>query len=192
MRRRRLHAPPPPPRAAAALLCRKIVSGQFDEENPFVLISAYPVAGNPDAEKADVVKSGNQAQRIQSSKKPDTVIEESTSSEAVEKLRRVTKAGCQLLSLFQNAEDDKNPAKERTQRTIPIGALQNTFQTGRICVQRIEFEQRLIYEGNAIEEERLLVGNDCAIIQCTNRGKKNISTKQSTTIREERATSVDC
>ncbi|KZV38214.1 hypothetical protein F511_38970 [Dorcoceras hygrometricum] len=94
--------------------------------------------------------------------------------------------------LIQNAEDDKKPVKERTQRTIPVGALQNTFQTGRICVQRIEFEQRLIYEGNAIEEERLLVGDDCAIIQCTNRGKKNGSTKQSTTIREELATSVDC
>ncbi|KZV35457.1 acyl-CoA dehydrogenase-related protein [Dorcoceras hygrometricum] len=30
--------PPPPSRAAAARLHRKIVSGQFDEENPFVLI----------------------------------------------------------------------------------------------------------------------------------------------------------
>ncbi|KZV56910.1 acyl-CoA dehydrogenase-related protein [Dorcoceras hygrometricum] len=35
-RRRRLHAPPPPP----PLPRRKIVSGQFDEENPFVLISS--------------------------------------------------------------------------------------------------------------------------------------------------------
>ncbi|KZV23589.1 hypothetical protein F511_18440 [Dorcoceras hygrometricum] len=34
--------PPPPPCAATAAvrLCRKIVSGQFDEENPFVLISS--------------------------------------------------------------------------------------------------------------------------------------------------------
>ncbi|KZV46094.1 acyl-CoA dehydrogenase-related protein [Dorcoceras hygrometricum] len=32
--------PPPPPRAAAARLRRKIVSGQFDEENSFVLISS--------------------------------------------------------------------------------------------------------------------------------------------------------
>ncbi|KZV19115.1 carboxylesterase 1-like [Dorcoceras hygrometricum] len=32
--------PPPPPRATAARLRRKIVSGQFDEENPFVLISS--------------------------------------------------------------------------------------------------------------------------------------------------------
>ncbi|KZV50613.1 hypothetical protein F511_14616 [Dorcoceras hygrometricum] len=34
--------PPPPPRAAAAAprLRRKIVSGQFNEENPFVLISS--------------------------------------------------------------------------------------------------------------------------------------------------------
>ncbi|KZV38549.1 la-related protein 1A [Dorcoceras hygrometricum] len=73
-----------------------------------------------------------------------------------------------------------------------VSNQQNTFQTGRICVQRIEFEQRLIYEDNSIEEERLLVEDDCAIIQCTNRWKKNRSTKQSTTIREELATSVDC
>ncbi|KZV40115.1 2-methylene-furan-3-one reductase-like [Dorcoceras hygrometricum] len=32
--------PPPPPCAAAARIRRKIVSGQFDEENPFVLISS--------------------------------------------------------------------------------------------------------------------------------------------------------
>ncbi|KZV13515.1 hypothetical protein F511_45321 [Dorcoceras hygrometricum] len=32
--------PPPPPPAAAARLRRKIVSGHFDEENPFVLISS--------------------------------------------------------------------------------------------------------------------------------------------------------
>ncbi|KZV43789.1 hypothetical protein F511_38045 [Dorcoceras hygrometricum] len=54
--------------------------------------------------------------------------------------------------LYSNVEDDKKPAKERTQRTIPVGTLQNTFQTGRICVQRIEFKQRLIYKKNAIEE----------------------------------------
>ncbi|KZV51381.1 hypothetical protein F511_39677 [Dorcoceras hygrometricum] len=46
----------------------------------------YPVAGNPDTGKADVVKSCNQAQRIQSSKYPDAVFEDTTSSEAVEEL----------------------------------------------------------------------------------------------------------
>ncbi|KZV38208.1 hypothetical protein F511_30224 [Dorcoceras hygrometricum] len=35
-----LKPPPPPPRAAAACLRRKIVFGQFDEENPFMLISS--------------------------------------------------------------------------------------------------------------------------------------------------------
>ncbi|KZV43858.1 hypothetical protein F511_38915 [Dorcoceras hygrometricum] len=35
-----LYKPPPPPPCAAARLLRKIVSGQFDEENPFVLISS--------------------------------------------------------------------------------------------------------------------------------------------------------
>ncbi|KZV57134.1 hypothetical protein F511_42745 [Dorcoceras hygrometricum] len=35
-----LQKPPPPPPCAAARFRRKIVSGQFDEENPFVLISS--------------------------------------------------------------------------------------------------------------------------------------------------------
>ncbi|KZV13629.1 hypothetical protein F511_45205 [Dorcoceras hygrometricum] len=35
-----LTPPPPPPCAAAADRRRKIFSGQFDEENPFVLISS--------------------------------------------------------------------------------------------------------------------------------------------------------
>ncbi|KZV30683.1 U-box domain-containing protein [Dorcoceras hygrometricum] len=54
--------------------------------------------------------------------------------------------------LISNVEDDKKPAKERTQGQLPVGTLQSIFQTGRICVQRIEFKQRLIYEKNAIEE----------------------------------------
>ncbi|KZV23552.1 DNA-directed RNA polymerase IV subunit 1 [Dorcoceras hygrometricum] len=47
---------------------------------------AYPVVGNPDAGKADIVKSCNQAQRIQSSKYPDAVFEDTTSIEAVDEL----------------------------------------------------------------------------------------------------------
>ncbi|KZV19944.1 hypothetical protein F511_30668 [Dorcoceras hygrometricum] len=35
---------------------------------------AYPVAGNPDAGKAEVAKNCNQVQSIQSSKKPDAVM----------------------------------------------------------------------------------------------------------------------
>ncbi|KZV51327.1 hypothetical protein F511_43117 [Dorcoceras hygrometricum] len=154
--------------------------------------TVHPDASNSTSRHELQRRKSRRSEELQpGAKNPVTTVEVTTSSEAVEKLRRVTTAGCQLLSLFQNAEDDKKPAKERTQRTIPVDALQNTFQTGRICFQRIAFEQRLIYEGNAIEE-RLLVGDDCAIIQCTNRGKKNRSTKQSITIREERATSVDC
>ncbi|KZV39319.1 hypothetical protein F511_24292 [Dorcoceras hygrometricum] len=67
---------------------------------------------NPDAGKADVVKSCNQAQSIQSSKKPDALIEESTSSEAVDELRRVTKAECQLLSFIQMLKTKKGLQKK--------------------------------------------------------------------------------
>ncbi|KZV32459.1 hypothetical protein F511_44215 [Dorcoceras hygrometricum] len=113
---------------------------------------AYPVVGNPDAGKADVVKNCNQAQRIQSSKKPDAVIEESTSSEAVDKLRRVTKAGCQLLSLIQILKTTKRPAKERTQRTIPVGALQNTIEREDFVSNGLNLDRGLIYEDDAIEK----------------------------------------
>ncbi|KZV41500.1 scarecrow-like protein 34 [Dorcoceras hygrometricum] len=58
-----------------------------------------------------------------------------------------------------NIEDDKKPAKERTQGQFPVGTLQNIFQTGRICVQRIEFEQRL-FGGEELKEE----DDDCAMI----------------------------
>ncbi|KZV19945.1 pentatricopeptide repeat-containing protein [Dorcoceras hygrometricum] len=136
---------------------------------------AYPVAGNPDVGKAEVAKNCNQAQSIQSSKKPDAVIEESTRakqltnyeellkldvnccrrlnhSEAVDKLRRVTKAGCQLLSLFQILKTTKRPAKERTQRTIPIGNLKNTFEREEFVSNGFNLNRGLIYERNAIEE----------------------------------------
>ncbi|KZV43248.1 thylakoid lumenal 17.4 kDa protein, chloroplastic [Dorcoceras hygrometricum] len=113
---------------------------------------AYPVSGNRDAGKTDVVKNCNQAQRIQSSKKPDTVNEESTSSEAVDKLRRVTKAGCQLLSLFQMLKTKKRPAKERTQRTIPVGTLKNTFEREEFVSNGLNSNRGFIYEENAIED----------------------------------------
>ncbi|KZV39412.1 hypothetical protein F511_43060 [Dorcoceras hygrometricum] len=114
--------------------------------------------GNPDAGKADVMKSCkpdadsyNQTQRIQTS----------------------------------NVEDDKKPARERTQGQLPVGTLQNIFQTGRICVQRIESEQRL-FKGEDLKEE----DDDCANIQ--KQREEHRRTKQSTTIREEHTTSVDC
>ncbi|KZV49342.1 dirigent protein 5-like [Dorcoceras hygrometricum] len=48
--------PPPPPRAAAvaAVFAGKIVSGQFDEENPFVLISSALIV-QPDEGVSDLV-----------------------------------------------------------------------------------------------------------------------------------------
>ncbi|KZV35737.1 hypothetical protein F511_41182 [Dorcoceras hygrometricum] len=46
--------PPPPPCAAAAVFAGKIVSGQFDEENPFVLISSALLV-QPDEGVSDLV-----------------------------------------------------------------------------------------------------------------------------------------
>ncbi|KZV16176.1 hypothetical protein F511_36234 [Dorcoceras hygrometricum] len=48
--------PPPPPRvaAAAAVFAGKIVSGQFNEENPFVLISSGLLV-QPDEGVSDLV-----------------------------------------------------------------------------------------------------------------------------------------
>ncbi|KZV28205.1 hypothetical protein F511_20871 [Dorcoceras hygrometricum] len=122
-----------------------------------------PDAGNPDAGKADVAKSCNPGAKNPGAKNP--VDKEFIRKEAkgniqsqylkiqpvAKQLTNYTNAGCQLLSLFQMLKTTK-PAKERTQGLFHVGTLQNIFQTGRICVQRIEFEQRLIYEKNAIEE----------------------------------------
>ncbi|KZV55693.1 hypothetical protein F511_08327 [Dorcoceras hygrometricum] len=60
------------------------------------------------------------------------------------------------------------------------------LSTGRTCVQRIEFEQRL-FKGEDLKEE----ANDFVRIQKNTKGRKT-ETKQSTSIREERTTSVDC
>ncbi|KZV16722.1 hypothetical protein F511_08831 [Dorcoceras hygrometricum] len=65
----------------------------------------------------------------------------------------------QSLTTVQPVDDDKKPAKERTQGQLPVGALQNIFQTGRTCDQRIEFEQRL-FKGEYLKEE----DDDCAMI----------------------------
>ncbi|KZV33318.1 acyl-CoA dehydrogenase-related protein [Dorcoceras hygrometricum] len=46
--------PPPPPPCAAAAFAGKIVSGQFDEENPFVLISSALLV-QPDEGISDLV-----------------------------------------------------------------------------------------------------------------------------------------
>ncbi|KZV32497.1 gamma-tubulin complex component 5-like [Dorcoceras hygrometricum] len=49
-----LKSPPPPPPRAAAVFAGKIVSGQFDEENPFVLISSALLV-QPDEGVSDLV-----------------------------------------------------------------------------------------------------------------------------------------
>ncbi|KZV18307.1 putative inactive receptor-like protein kinase [Dorcoceras hygrometricum] len=49
-----------------------------------------------------------------------------------------TKAGFQLLSSIQMAKTTRSLQKKRTQVLFPVGTLQDTFQTGRSCVQRVE------------------------------------------------------
>ncbi|KZV33732.1 hypothetical protein F511_26495 [Dorcoceras hygrometricum] len=68
-------------------------------------------------------------------------------------LRRVIKAGCQLLSSIQMAKTTRSLQKKRTQVLFPVGTLQNTFEREEFCVQRIEFKQRLLYARSAIEED---------------------------------------
>ncbi|KZV49884.1 hypothetical protein F511_41929 [Dorcoceras hygrometricum] len=65
---------------------------------------------------------------------------------------RTSSSWMSTAELSSNVEDDKKPAKERTQGQFPVGTLQNIFQTGRICVQRIEFEQ-MLFKGEDLKEE---------------------------------------
>ncbi|KZV29050.1 hypothetical protein F511_15141 [Dorcoceras hygrometricum] len=75
-------------------------------------------------------------------KNPDAVFEESTSSKAVDKLQRVTKAGCQLLSLIQMLKTTKSVQK-KGHKGQSLSVLYRThFKWEEFCVQRIELEQR--------------------------------------------------
>ncbi|KZV45725.1 pentatricopeptide repeat-containing protein [Dorcoceras hygrometricum] len=69
------------------------------------------VAGNPDA------SFQSQYLKIQQRRK---AIEECISSEAVDNLRRVIKAGCQLLSSIQMAKTTRSLQKKRTQVLFPF------------------------------------------------------------------------
>ncbi|KZV16322.1 methionine S-methyltransferase-like [Dorcoceras hygrometricum] len=81
------------------------------------------------------------------------LLQDSSSSEAVDEfLRRVTKAGCQLPSSIQMVKTTKKPAKERTQRTIPVGTLQNTFEREEFVSNGLNLNRGFIFEKNAIEE----------------------------------------
>ncbi|KZV41961.1 hypothetical protein F511_29760 [Dorcoceras hygrometricum] len=66
------------------------------------------------------------------------------------------------------------------------------FKREELVSNEKKFEQRLIYEKYAIEEVFVDDGLMMLVAQCTSRGKKYREMKQSTTIREERITSVDC
>ncbi|KZV43821.1 hypothetical protein F511_24408 [Dorcoceras hygrometricum] len=56
------------------------------------------------------------------------------------------------LSLFQILKTTKKTAKERTQRTIPVGTLQNTFEREDFVSNGLNLNRGYIFEKNAIEE----------------------------------------
>ncbi|KZV45141.1 hypothetical protein F511_25303 [Dorcoceras hygrometricum] len=53
---------------------------------------------------------------------------------------------------FKMLKTTKRPAKERTQRTIPVGALQNTFEWGDFVSNGLNLNRGFIFEKNAIED----------------------------------------
>ncbi|KZV32842.1 U-box domain-containing protein [Dorcoceras hygrometricum] len=88
--------------------------------------------------------------------------------------RHITVGGGRLCQSGPRSEGRllRQPALEILTRSARTDSpRQNTFQTGRICVQRIEFEQRL-FKGEDLKEEY----DDCAMISSGNRGK-NIGDK---------------
>ncbi|KZV41518.1 hypothetical protein F511_34878 [Dorcoceras hygrometricum] len=70
--------------------------------------------------------------------------------------------------LNSNGENDKKPAKKRTQVLFPVGTLQNTFEREEFCVQRDYFKQSLYTSRSAIED-RLLVGENQSAVAEVNR-----------------------
>ncbi|KZV18788.1 hypothetical protein F511_36141 [Dorcoceras hygrometricum] len=85
---------------------------------------AYPVAGNPEAGKANVVKNCNQTQDNQS----QYLKRQPVAKQLTKYIMKNHQSWMSNAELNSNVEDDKRPAKERTQRTFPVGALQNTFE----------------------------------------------------------------
>ncbi|KZV55560.1 HLH DNA-binding domain superfamily protein [Dorcoceras hygrometricum] len=57
------------------------------------------------------------------------------------------------------AATTKRPAKERIQRTISVGALQNTFEREEFVSNGFNLNRGFIYEGNAVEED-----DDCSAV----------------------------
>ncbi|KZV32624.1 aspartate--tRNA ligase, cytoplasmic-like [Dorcoceras hygrometricum] len=117
--------------------------------------TVYPVASYSalHIQSQEIQTQEKQAKcRDSTRRKKPVAVEDTTSSEAVDELRRVTKAGCQLLSLFQMLKTTKRPAKERTQGHLPIGTLQNTFEREDFVSNGFNSNRGFIYEGIAIED----------------------------------------
>ncbi|KZT76980.1 hypothetical protein F511_45996 [Dorcoceras hygrometricum] len=81
--------------------------------------------GNPDAKKL---------RRIE----PVAVFGDTTSSEAVDESFWMSTA-----EHISNVEDDKKPAKERTQGQLPVGSLKNTFEREECVSNRLNLNRGL-------------------------------------------------
>ncbi|KZV18781.1 hypothetical protein F511_15019 [Dorcoceras hygrometricum] len=94
---------------------------------------------NPVARKEDVAKLCNQAQSFQSTKisaEDEFSRSDKSATKQLTTYEEFTRAGCQLLSSIQMEKTTRSLQKKRTQVLFPVGTLQDTFQTGRSCVQR--------------------------------------------------------
>ncbi|KZV45793.1 hypothetical protein F511_39130 [Dorcoceras hygrometricum] len=88
-------------------------------------VASYSVIAYPVDMESRRKKSRSSEELQPGAKNPVAAVEVTTSSEAVDdSLRRVTKAVCQLLSLFQNAEDDKKACKRKDTKDNPCRYFQ--------------------------------------------------------------------
>ncbi|KZV48086.1 paired amphipathic helix protein Sin3-like 2 [Dorcoceras hygrometricum] len=107
-----------------------------DEENQQVLLSRET------SSRKEFSRSANQLKTL-------------ISSEAVDDLRRVIRAGCQLLSSIEMAKTTRSLQKKRTQVLFPVGTLEDTFEREEFCVQRIQFNGGLYIREAPLKKHRL-------------------------------------
>ncbi|KZV45480.1 hypothetical protein F511_15847 [Dorcoceras hygrometricum] len=119
-----------------------------------------------------------------SRKNPVAAVKELISSEEVDKLRRVTKAGCQLLSSFQMLKTTNRPAKERTQRTIHVGTLKNTFE-------REDFVSNGLYLNRGIYTKASPLKSIAEVVRIVVAKKRKIKRRQQSKGRKIRSEAVN-
>ncbi|KZV16979.1 ABC transporter G family member 35 [Dorcoceras hygrometricum] len=157
------------------------------EERQKLITDVDQSLGNPDASYSDPVASTSRPTTGVPAASTDfqmVSIPPAGQPDAVKRINQTQRIAKEKPKLKRRNRRIK--AKERTQGQLPVGTLLNIFQTGRTCVQRIEFEQRL-FKGEDLKED----DDDFVRIQKNKKGRKT-ETKQSTAIREELTTSVDC